>query len=77
MMGAPSRDWHIFTQIFADHWDGFPHAHPRYHTASSHDLVSTMLAGGHPAKMGSIAYRCQHGGQGKPLVAMRCQASRC
>jgi len=33
MMAAPSRDWNIFKQIFADHWDGFTHAHPRYQTA--------------------------------------------
>jgi len=33
MMAAPLRDWNIFKQIFADHWDGFTHAHPRYQTA--------------------------------------------
>ena len=77
MMAAPSRDWNIFQRIFADHWDGFTHTHPRYQTASYHDLVSKMLACGHPDKMGESAYRGQHGGQGAPLVAMSCQASRC
>src|SRR6266536_1172361 len=75
MLAAPSRDWNIFKQIFADHWDGFTHAHPRYQTAYSNDLVSKMLACGNPDKMGYSAYRCQHCGQGKHLVAMRCQSS--
>src|SRR6266498_1588392 len=70
MLAAPSRDWNIFKQIFADHWDGFTHAHPRYQTAYSNDLVSKMLACGNPDKMGYSAYRCQHCGQGKHLVAM-------
>jgi hypothetical protein len=52
MMAAPSRDWNIFKQIFADHWDGFTHAHPRYQTAYYNDLVSKMLACGNPDKMG-------------------------
>ena len=55
MLAAPTRDWNIFKQIFADHWDGFTHAHRRYQTASDHDLVSKMLACGHPDQMGSIA----------------------
>ena len=33
MLAAPSRDWNVFTQIFAEHWDGFTHAHPHYQTA--------------------------------------------
>jgi len=77
MIAVPSRDWNIFKQIFADHWDGFTHAHPRYQTAYYHDLVSKMLACGNPEKMGSIAYRCQHCGQGAHLVAMSCQSSLC
>ena len=77
MMAAPSRDWNIFKQIFADHWDGFTHTHPRYQTAYYHDLVSKMLACGNPDKMGYIEYRCQHCGQGKHLVAMSCKSSLC
>ena len=77
MLAAPTRDWNIFKQIFADHWDGFTHAHPRYQTAYYHDLVSKMLACGHPDKMGSIAYRCLHCGQGKHLVSMSCQSALC
>jgi hypothetical protein len=55
MLAAPTRDWNVFKQIFADHWEGFTHAHPRYQTAYYHDLVAKMLACGNPAKMGSIA----------------------
>ena len=28
MLTAPSRDWSVFQQIFADHWEAFQHAHP-------------------------------------------------
>ena len=52
MMAAPSRDWNIFKQIFADHWDGFTHTHPRYQTSYYNDLVAKMLACGNPDKMG-------------------------
>jgi hypothetical protein len=31
MMAQAARDWSVFKQIFADHWDEFKHAHPRYH----------------------------------------------
>ena len=57
MLAAPARDWNVFKQIFANHWDGFTHTHPRYQTAYYHDLVSKMLACGNPDKMGSIEYR--------------------
>jgi hypothetical protein len=77
MLAAPTRDWNIFKQIFADHWDGFTHAHPRYQTAYYHDLVSKMLACGNPDKMGSIEYRCLHCGRGKHLVSMSCKSALC
>ena len=77
MMAAPSRDWNIFKQIFADHWDGFTHTHPRYQTAYYHDLVSKMLACGNPDKMGYSEYRCQQCGQGTHRVAMSCKSSLC
>jgi hypothetical protein len=32
MLAAPSGDWSVFPQIFADHWEAFQHAHPRYQT---------------------------------------------
>src|SRR5712691_1367780 len=77
MMVQPSRDWSVFKQIFADHWDGFTHAHPRYQTAYYHDLVSKMLACGNPDKMGSIEYRCLHCGQGTHCVSMSCKSALC
>ena len=32
MLAAPSQDWSVFQQIFADHWEAFQHAHRRYQT---------------------------------------------
>ena len=77
MLTAPSRDWSVFQQIFADHWEAFQHAHPRYQTAYDDGLVGKMLACGNPDKIGYIEYRCLHCGQGKHLVAMRCKSSLC
>jgi hypothetical protein len=77
MLAAPTQDWNIFKQIFADHWEEFTHAHPRYQTAYYHDRVSKMLACGNPDKMGSIEYRCLHCGQGTHLVSMSCKSALC
>src|SRR4029434_7314936 len=77
MMAVPSRDWSIFKQIFADHWEPFQRAHPRYQTAYYDDLVAKMLNGGNLEKMGYIEYRCLQCGQGKHLVAMSCKSSLC
>jgi len=77
MIAAPWRDWNVFKQIFADHWDGFTHAHPRYRTSYYDSLVAKMLACGNPEQMGYIEYRCLHCGQGKHLVAMSCKSSLC
>ena len=77
MLTAPSRDWSVFQQIFADHWEAFQHAHPRYQTPYYNGLVAKMLACGTPDKMGYIEYRCLHCGQGKHLVAMSCKSSLC
>jgi Putative transposase/Transposase zinc-binding domain len=77
MLAAPARDWNVFKQIFADHWDSFTHAQPRYQTAYYEDLVAKMLGCGNPEKMGYIEYRCLHCGQGKHLVSMSCKSSLC
>ncbi len=74
---TPSGDWSVFKQIFADHWDAFQHAHPRYQTSYYDGLVAKMLACGNPDKMGYIEYRCLQCGQGKHLVAMSCKSSLC
>ena len=54
MLVAPSRDWSVFKQIFADHWDTFQRAHPRYQTAYYDSLVAKMLACGNPEQIGYL-----------------------
>src|SRR6266568_5179314 len=77
MMAASSRDWNVFKQIFADHWEPFQQAHPHYQTAYYDSLVAQMLACGNPEKIGYIEYRCLHCGQGQHLVSMSCKSSLC
>ena len=77
MMTCPSGDWSVFQQIFAEHWDAFAYAHPRYQTPYYEDLVAKMLACGNPAKMGYVEYRCLRCGQGTHRVAMSCKSSLC
>jgi Putative transposase/Transposase zinc-binding domain len=77
MLAAPSGDWSVFQQIFADHWEAFQHAHPRYQTPYYNGLVGKMLACGNPAKIGYMEYRCLHCGQEKHVVAMSCKSSLC
>jgi len=77
MMPPLSGDWSVFKQIFADHWEPFQRAHPRYQTAYYDGLVAKMLACGNPEKIGYVEYRCVHCGQGKHLVAMSCKSSVC
>src|SRR5712691_1868236 len=77
MMTQSSGDWSVFQQIFADHWDEFQRAHPRYQTSYYDGLVAKMLACGNPDQMGYVEYRCLHCGQGKHLVSMSCQSSLC
>ena len=77
MLAAPARDWSVFQRIFADHWEPFQRAHPRYQTAYYDDLVAKMLACGNPEKMGYLEYRCLQCGQGTPVVAMSCKSSLC
>jgi hypothetical protein len=77
MMVDLSRDWHVFKQIFVDHWEGFQQCRPRYDTPYYEGLVDKMLSCGNPDKMGYIEYRCLAGGQGKHLVSMSCKSSLC
>ena len=77
MLAAPSGDWSVFQQSFADHWEAFQHAHPRYQTPYDHGLVGKMLACGNPKKIGYMEYRCLYCGQGKHVVAMSCKSSLC
>ena len=77
MIAEPSRDWNVFKQIFVEHWNGFKHVYPRYNQRDYDELVDKMLGCGNPEKMGSIEYRCLHGGEGKHLVSMSCKSSLC
>jgi Putative transposase/Transposase zinc-binding domain len=77
MMAQAAGDWSVFKQIFADHWDEFQHAHPRYQTDYYDSLVAKMLGCGNPDKMGYIDYRCLQCGQGKHQVSMSCKSSLC
>jgi hypothetical protein len=77
MMTYPSGDWSVFQQIFADHWNAFAHAHPRYQTPYYEGLVARMLACGNPEQMGYVEYRCLRCGQGTHRVAMSCKSSLC
>jgi len=77
MRVAPARDWNVFQQIFAEHWDGFKHAHPRYQTSYYEGLVAKRLRCGDPDQMGYVEYRCLQCGQGTHRVAMSCQSSLC
>src|SRR5262249_59825865 len=77
MVAEPSRDWSVFKQIFADHWDAFQHAHPCYQTSYYDGLVAKMLGCGNPEKMGYIEYRCLHCREATHRVTMSCKSSLC
>jgi hypothetical protein len=77
MLAAPARAWSVFQRIFADHWEPFQRAHPRYQTAYYDDLVAKMLDCGNPEKMGYLEYRCLQCGQGTHVVAMSCKSALC
>ena len=44
----------LSAEFFADHWEVFQHAHPRYQTPYYNGLVGKMLACGNPTKIGYI-----------------------
>src|SRR5262245_17837114 len=71
MLPAPARAWSVFQQSFAEHWETFQQAHPRYQTRYYAALVHKMLACGNPVKMGCVEYRCLHCGQGEHVVSNR------
>lgn len=77
MLPAPTRAWSVFQQIFAEHWETFQQAHPRYQTRYYDALVRKMLACGNPVQMGCVEYRCLHCGQGEHVVSMSCKSSLC
>jgi hypothetical protein len=46
----------VFKQIFADHWDEFKCARPRYQTFYYDGLIAKMLGCGKPEQMGYVEY---------------------
>jgi hypothetical protein len=77
MTAATPPAWSVFTQIFAEHWDGFKRVYPRYERRYYDGLVHKMLGCGDPDQMGDIAYRCLQCGEGTHRVAMSCKWSLC
>ena len=77
MTAEATPDWHVFNQIFAEHWDGFTRVYPRYQRSYYDGLVEKMLGCGNPEKVGYSVYRCLHCGEGSHRVAMRCKSSLC
>ena len=77
MMPQPSGDWRVFQPSFAEHWDAFQRAHPRYQTSYYDGLVAKRLACGNPEKRGDVESRCLQCGQGTHRVAMSCTSSWC
>jgi hypothetical protein len=77
MTAATPPAWNVFTQIFAEHWDGFKRVYPRYDRRYYDGLVQKMLGCGDPDQMGSIEYRCLRCGEGTHRVSMSCQSSLC
>ena len=77
MTAEATPAWNVFKQIFAEHWDGFKCAYPRYDRRYYDGLVHKMLACGDPEQMGYIEYRCLHCGEGTHCVAMSCKSALC
>ena len=66
------RDWSYSKQSFTEHWDR-DRLYPLQYT-TMRGLLDKMLACRN-LKIGYIAYRCLHFGQGQHRVAMRCQSA--
>lgn len=71
------RDWNIYKQIFADHWEGFKEKNPKFADEYYDQLVERMLNCGNPDQMGYIEYRCMNCGQEKRVVSMSCKSFLC
>ena len=77
MTAATPPAWSVFKQIFAEHWDGFKRAYPRYDRRYYDGLVAKMLGCSDPDQMGYSEYRCLQCGEGTHRVAMSCKSSLC
>jgi hypothetical protein len=45
MLTASARDWSVFQQLFAEHWEAFQHAHPRSQTPLVNSMNTETVAG--------------------------------
>ena len=69
-------DKESFKQIFRDHWNEFPAAHPRDDTPYDDRVIAKMLKCGAPATMGFAQYRCFNCGEARK-VAFSCTSCLC
>src|SRR2546426_23185 len=77
MMPQPSGDWSVFQQIFAERWDAFQRAHPRYQTSYYDGLVAKTLGCGNRDKRGYAGNGGLQGARGPHGVAMRGKSWLC
>jgi len=66
-----------FQEVFPEHGEGLQQFRPRDDTPDADALGGKRLRGGHPAQMGSRAYRCLPGGPGTQRVARRGKSALC
>jgi len=66
-----------FQEVFPEHGEGLQQCRPRDATPDADALGGKRLRGGHPAQMGSRAYRCLPGGPGTQRVARRGKSALC
>ena len=50
MKAEEVKGWNVFKQIFADHWEGFKRAYPRYSKSHYDEQVKKMLSCGNPER---------------------------
>jgi hypothetical protein len=77
MAAEVTAGWNVCKEIVTDHWGGLQQRRARYDRPYYDALVEKRLSCGNPERMGDIEYRCEHCGQGKHLVSMRCKSSLC
>jgi len=80
MLAAPSRDWNVFQADFCRSLAGVSAAHPANRGPTMTTWWPRCWRVAIRKKMGYLAYRCLHGGQGTLFfiaLPMSCQSSLC
>src|SRR5438128_12503315 len=72
MYAEVTPGWHVFKQIFTEHWEGVKPFRPRSNTPDYDDLVDTRLRRGSPDQIGYITYRSLTRRQTKQTVDTSC-----